>query len=216
MEKINLKKYGLLRSPDDDFSDDGTHFKAYMLGNIRVTYAIDPDYAFISGRYCGDQLYYEEYSKLPHYRAVTDSLNGVDRFHITDEDLRAFVADCAAYQKEYEEAINNLSYPTENELFQAYEKVREARCFEYVQVQKKLEDLGLKIFNLDDYDLVRLKRNYLDLKAIYDAMQQTSSVEKARQNKGTNNARKYLLGIDFYLKPSYTYNDTLELLQKIS
>ncbi len=216
MEKINLKKYGFVRLPAEDFSDDETRFKVYRLDNVHVTYASDSDYVYISGRYRGNELCYEEYSKLRHYGDVTDSLNGVARSQITDEALKAFVKDCVDYQREYEEAVKNLTYPTENELFRAYEKVREVRCLEYVQIQEKLNSVGLKIFKLDDYALTRLKRNYLELENVYEAMQKTSSAEKARQNKGTNSARFYLLEINRYLKPSYTYNNTMEILEKIS
>ena len=50
MKRIELVKYGFIRSPEDDFSDDGNRFTCYRVGKVRVSKLISHGDAFISAR----------------------------------------------------------------------------------------------------------------------------------------------------------------------
>ena len=87
MKKIMMTNYGFIRWPEEDFSDDGTRFTAYRVGErVRVTKATYKGEAFIDGTIHGTKLPYEVYSKLPHYSAIS-KLNGVSIDTLTDQDL---------------------------------------------------------------------------------------------------------------------------------
>lgn len=128
MNRIDLAKFGFARSSREDFSDDGTRFVCYRVGNVRVSKAVWKDQVFLDGRYEADgpQLEFEEYSKLPHYKSLA-KLNGVSKESLTDADLRDLYEACAAYGKEYEEALSKVSYPTVEEIAAVRKKIREAR-----------------------------------------------------------------------------------------
>jgi hypothetical protein len=115
MKKIMMAKYGFVRSPEDDFSDDGNRFQAYRVGRVRVTKLVADGQAYIDGDINDGKLPYEVYSKLPHY-VFCGKLNGVPAAALTDEDLQELYESCQAYDKEYTDAENSIQYPTELEL----------------------------------------------------------------------------------------------------
>ena len=115
MKKIMMTKYGFVRTPEDDFSDDGSRFQAYRVGRVRVTKLVSDGEAYIDGDICDGKLPYEVYSKLPHF-ALCGKLNGVPAAALTDEDLQELYESCQAYDKEYTDAENTIQYPTELEL----------------------------------------------------------------------------------------------------
>ena len=115
MKKIMMTKYGFVRTPEDDFSDDGSRFQAYRVGRVRVTKLVSDGEAYIDGDINDGKLPYEVYSKLPHY-VFCGKLNGVPAAAITEEDLQELYESCQAYDKEYTDAENSIQYPTELEL----------------------------------------------------------------------------------------------------
>lgn len=115
MNRINLTKYGFVRCPEEDFSDDGNRFQAYKVGRVRVTKLVSDGQAYIDGDINDGKLPYEVYSKLPHY-VFCGKLNGVPAAAITEEDLQELYESCQAYDKEYTGAENTIQYPTELEL----------------------------------------------------------------------------------------------------
>jgi hypothetical protein len=115
MKKIMMTKYGFVRTPEDDFSDDGSRFQAYRAGRVRVTKLVSDGQAYIYGDINDGKLPYEVYSKLPHY-VFCGKLNGVPAAALTDEDLQELYESCQAYDKEYTDAENSIQYPTELEL----------------------------------------------------------------------------------------------------
>lgn len=106
MKRINLVKYGFVRTPDKDFSDDGTRFTAYTVGDILVTKAKYADLSFIDARPITSRLPYVVNSKLPHFEAL-GKLNGVKTESLTDKDLIDLYDTCVAYSKEYNDAVKN-------------------------------------------------------------------------------------------------------------
>ena len=105
MKRINLTKYGFVKSSVEDFSDDGTRFHVYRVGIMKVTSASYRDKTFISARadYCPG-VGYDVYSKLPRFDDL-DKLNGVKTDSITDKDLIDLYDACIVYGKEYVSAI---------------------------------------------------------------------------------------------------------------
>lgn len=213
MKTINLTKYGFIRSPEDDFSDDGSRFTCYRVGNVRVSKSSYQDEIFIAGRYKGTpSLQYEEYSKLPHYKAM-DDLNGVDKARITDEDLKQFYQDCVAYDSEYKQALSEVVYPTVEEIVKARKIRINLRQAELSVLRSMMSDFD-KIFKLSDYDLKNLKDYYNRL--VDSANPKGADEEYAESIKGSTFSRNYVSdqSIAYDTKPSWQYESAVELLRK--
>ena len=133
MERINLTKFGFVRSKEDDFSDDGNRFICYKIGKIRVSKLVSDGRAYIAGSMDDNKLAYEVYSKLPHYNDLY-KLNGVDTSSITEEDLQDLYTTCVEYEKEYEAAVKTIVYPTQEELDEQRLKIENLRKAEYVNM----------------------------------------------------------------------------------
>lgn len=135
MKRIELVKYGFIRSPEDDFSDDGNRFTCYRVGKVRVSKLVSDGEAYISASIDDYLLPYETYSQLPHYRDL-DALNGVSASDITEEDLQKLYEDCISYEKEYDDAYNAIDWPSEKEIA---DKASEFFA-DYVKVYNQLEE----------------------------------------------------------------------------
>jgi hypothetical protein len=130
MKKIVLTKYGFVRWPEEDFSDDGNRFICYRAGKkVVVSKLVADGQAYLSaGSSVGNgTLPYDTYSKLPHYHDASWKWNGVSVDSLTEEDLQNFFNACVAYEQEYEAAEASIKYPTECELL--------AKC---IRIQNKL------------------------------------------------------------------------------
>lgn len=149
MKKINMTKYGFVRWPEEDFSDDGSKFYSYRVGErVRVTKCTHNGEAFIDGEIHGTKLPYEVYSKLPHYLA-TGRLNGVRIEDLTEQDLIDLYEACLAYEHEYTEAENSIQMPTLEEIKKQCMEVQLKRAAELVDIKHKLSskvvDLALTL-----------------------------------------------------------------------
>jgi hypothetical protein len=134
MKRVNLVKYGFIRTPEDDFVDDSNRFQCYQAGeyeNIRISKLVSDGRVYLSSQ-VDCNLPYDIYGKLPHYNEATWKYNGVDLESLTDEDMQNFYKACCAYAQECIDTEANTKYPTLEEL--------EARC---ELIQKKC---------LNDYD----------------------------------------------------------------
>ena len=103
--RINYKKYGLVRTRENDFSDDGAYFRTYALGPIQVSVCTYKGEYFIAGHASNETvrkkyLNIEHRCTLPGYDKL-DMLNGVDAKDITPEKLAEFVAACKEYGEAY-------------------------------------------------------------------------------------------------------------------
>ncbi len=169
MDRINLTKYGFIRRPALDFSDDGSRFRCYELDGIEVSYLKSNYGIYISGHstpISGGMLKYDEYSKLPHYKAL-DNLNGVD--DVEESELYQLANDIRAYAKEYREAEAKLEYPSEEEARSYIEEHLESYRSQLYELDAKLRLKAL--WNLSEYkikDLVHYSKsinskiNYLE------------------------------------------------------
>ena len=114
VNRINLAKFGFIRTPEEDFNDDGSTFTCYRVGRVRVSKCLYNNTVYLSGCINGN-LPYDIYSKLNHYHAL-NNWNGVPREVVTEEVIKRFYDVCVAYNIEYAEAERNYSYPTEEQL----------------------------------------------------------------------------------------------------
>lgn len=138
MKKIMMNKYGFIRTPESDFSDDGNRFYTYRVGKrVQVTKCTYKGEAFISASIDSTKLPYEVYSKLPHYSAL-DKLNGVSIDSLTDQDLFDLCEACLMYEKEYTEAENSIKMPTLEEIKEQCIKVQAKRMAEFAEVEALL------------------------------------------------------------------------------
>ena len=145
MKKIMMTKYGFVRWPEESFSDDGTRFEAYRVGErVRVTKATYKGEAFIDANIQGTKLPWEVYSKLPHYSAVS-KLNGVSIESLTDKDLIDLYNDCLDYEREYTEAENSIQMPTLEEIKEQCIKVQAKRIAEFATVETMLGKYAAKL-----------------------------------------------------------------------
>lgn len=162
MKKIMMASYGFIRWPEEDFSDDGTRFTAYKVGErVRVTKATYKGEAYIDGTIHGTKLPYEVYSKLPHYDAI-GKLNGVSISSLTDQDLIDLYEACVAYEQEYTEAENNIQMPTLEEIKAQCLKVQAKRMTEFAEIEKLMSENAMKLaLKLSKWQWATL-RDYLE------------------------------------------------------
>jgi hypothetical protein len=160
MKRIELTKYGFIRSKEDDFSDDGNRFTCYRVGKVRVSKLVSEGEAYISASIDDYLLPYETYSQLPHYRDL-DALNGVSASDITEEDLQKLYEDCISYEKEYDDAYNSIKWPTIEQLrikAGAY-KLAWRECIIKLEEAIKFNAIAL-ITNLSEYYFKEFQRYY--------------------------------------------------------
>lgn len=144
MTRINLVKYGFVRWPEEDFSDDGNRFQCYRVGErVRVTKLVSDGEAYIDGDIRTGKLPYEVYSKLPHYPHL-GKLNGVSIAALTEEDLQDLYADCKAYEVEYTNAENSIVYPTIEEITQQCKLICAKRLVELGTVEDLMRNHGFE------------------------------------------------------------------------
>ena len=139
MNRINLVKYGFIRWPEEDFSDDGSRFSCFRVGRVRVTKLVSDGQAYIDGDIRDGKLPYDIYSKLPHY-PLLGKLNGVSLAGLTEEDLQDLYADCQAYEVEYTNAENSIKYPALDELKEQCKRICTMRLIECGIVEDLMKD----------------------------------------------------------------------------
>ena len=147
MQRINLTKYGFVRWPEKDCSDDGNRFTCYRAGNkVRVSKLVSEGSAYLSidSQVGNGTLPYDVYSKLPHYHEATWAYNGVSVACLTDNSLKAFYNACVAYEKEYEEAEASIVYPTLEEIQDKAVKLTTKSLLELSKVEMLLSNHGLE------------------------------------------------------------------------
>jgi hypothetical protein len=147
MKRINLVKYGFVRWPEEDFSDDGNRFTCFRAGkNVRVSKLVADGQVYLSAdSSVGNRtLPYDVYSKLPHYQDAGWKWNGVSVDSLTEQDLIDFYDACVAYEQEYEAAEAAIVYPTLEEIQDHAVKVTAKSLVELTQVEVLLKNYGLE------------------------------------------------------------------------
>lgn len=146
MKRINLTKYGFIRWPEEDFTDDGNRFTCYRAGkSVIVSKLVSDGEAYLSAYSSvgGGTLPYDIYSKLPHYRDAVWKLNGVSVDSITEQDLKDFYDACVDYEQEYMAAEASIKYPTLEELKDKATKVTAKSLVELTKVENLLKNYCL-------------------------------------------------------------------------
>lgn len=172
MKKIMMAKYGFERWPEEDFSDDGSRFTCYKVGErVRVSKCTYNGEAFISARIDGTMLPFDVCSKLVHYSAL-DALNGVSISSLTDEDLFNLYEACLAYEKEYDEAEANIKMPAIADIEAQCLKIQAKRAAELKEIEELLSNNIVNLATeLSDYQWRTLKEYVVrinDLISYYD------------------------------------------------
>ena len=209
-DKLNFKKYGIQRSPEHDFSDDGNRFRGYICNGVPMSYLKDDGEVYLSIQ-VGDLggLNYEEYSKLPSYKDC-DKYNGVDESSV---DLADVAEICKRIKAEYDEALGNIKDISDDD-YKAYtDKYLEKAKKEFEEAKHVIKNLEPEdLLNASEWDIKKIKR---DLEYIKDEMNKWQWENKSKTNQ-TN--RRYELGKESkeeYEKVNYWLDDLKELVEEI-
>lgn len=215
MKKINLTKYGFIRTPEDDFSDDGNRFTCYRVGKVRVSKLVSQGDAYIDARINGCELHYDEYKNLPHFKALS-ALNGVPLESISDEDLIKLYNDCIEYEKEYTQKSLELKKlnPSYETILSQLKSIQGARKKELDDVISKFDLITFS--KLNKYARDNFISYFNNLKGLIlddDKIKATAQYDSKNGNGYTrrNYSEQSLSNI---LMPSYWYKECLKLLQK--
>jgi hypothetical protein len=211
MKKIMMNKYGFIRWPEEDFSDDGNRFYCYKVGKrVRVSKLVSDGVAYISARVDHGELPYEIYSKLPHYSKL-DDLNGVSVISLTDNDLFNLCEACLMYDKEYSEAEAAIVYPTVDEIREQCIKIKAKRIAELVKVEAELArnitDLALTI---PEWQWKTLREYLISLKKEADF----NVEDKVRSLANTSYSFDFVKPTFHALSDSFYYKWIMELFNK--
>lgn len=217
MVKINLAKYGFVRVPEGDFSDDGNYFKMYSLDGVRFSYLRSDGRIYLSGRGeeisgIHDGLIYEEYSHLPDYRSL-DDLNGIDVSDLIEEDIYELVAATRRYIEQYKKALMETQFVDKLEVRNKLIEVAHKKQNEYTNFIHKFNQAGAKILKLEDYALKDLKHAYTQLKneSNYNVDSRFDRITRTEKDM------RYFLKRGFYseMEPSYYYKSAMRYFEKV-
>ena len=159
MTRINLVKYGFVRWPEEDFSDDGNRFQVYRFSGTdsHISKLVSDGQAYLSA-HVGGNLPYDIYSKLPHYKRAVWDFNGISVASLTDALLQDFFNACVEYEREYQEAEGLTVWPTMEELA---EKCKEIVSFKHKELADLHDLVAKNLLNatllFTDYEWKRIK-----------------------------------------------------------
>lgn len=209
-DRLNFKKYGIERSPEYDFSDDGNRFRGYICNGVPISYLKDDGevYLYIQVGDLGG-LNYEEYSKLPSYEDC-DKYNGVSESNV---DLADVAEICKRIKAEYDEAIGNIKDISDDDYKVYTDKYLEKAKKEFEEAKQVIKNLEPEdLLNASEGDIKQIKR---DLEYIKDRMNKWQWENKSKTSQ-TN--RRYELGNDSkeeYEKVNYYLDNLKELVKEI-
>lgn len=168
MKKIYLKKYGFIRAPEEDFTDDSAVFTCYRAGKVLVSKTLYNDKVYLSGHANIDgKLPYEVYSNLPYYASL-NRLNGVTVVGLEGADLEKLYSDCLAYEKEYEAACAEIKYPTLAEIEKKSDEIWIKHHIEYDDIRQRIRDdpaILVELYNKFKYKFDCFMRSFSCLHA---------------------------------------------------
>lgn len=164
MKKIMMTKYGFVRWPSEDFSDDGNRFTCYKAGErVRVSKLVSDGEVYIDATIYGTKLPYDVYRKLPHYSAMS-RLNGVSAASLTDADLEQLYNDCLKYEQEYAAAEQSIQLPTLAEIMQQCKRIQDKATLELVTVEQLMGKYGITAaLILNDWEWKELRSHITSL-----------------------------------------------------
>jgi hypothetical protein len=211
MKKIMMNKYGFVRWPEEDFSDDGNRFYCYKVGNrVRVSKLVADGVAYISARIDHGNLPHEVYCKLPHYSKL-DDLNGISVASLTDQMLFDLVEACLFYDKEYSDAEAAIVYPSIGEIREQCIKVKAKRMAELANVEALLANHVVNLaLAIPEWQWKTLREYLVSLKksAEFDVDEKARNMYKSTYSFSFIKENYHDLGDSFY------YKWILDLLKK--
>ncbi len=215
MKRINLIKYGFVRWPEADFSDDGNHFVCYRAGKqVEVSKLVSNGEAYLSASSSVGRgtLPYDVYSKLPHYHDSNWKWNGVSVDSLTDQDLEDFYNACILYEQEYEAAEAALVYPTLEELTERTQQLQALRLQELNEATKEMtENIMAAATKLSKYNWARIQEYITCLvqeAARYDPVTYPQTIYK------TMESFDFVKPDSHKLTSSCWYNSLLEIIHQ--
>jgi hypothetical protein len=159
----SLQKYGFIRRPEDDFSDDGNRFRGYVYktdkGEMPVTYLKSNGQVYLSAAlHHKDELSYNEYKNLPSYRDE-DKYNGVPEDEV---DLADFAEICKRLISEYAEAVVAVEAVPLDKIEELCSKLTKAALDDYNKTLKLFRTVDpIKLLSVSSYKLKSIK-DYFD------------------------------------------------------
>lgn len=216
MKRINLVKYGFVRWPEEDFSDDGNRFTCFRAGkNVRVSKLVADGQAYLSAdSSVGNRtLPYDIYSKLPHYHDAGWKWNGVSVDNLTEQDLIDFYAACVAYEQEYEAAEASIAYPSLDELRQQCRLIEAKTMREMKELETLMGEHAVEAaVKLSDWEWREVKRYLTEM---------LNKLSRFDPNKYPEHIYKTSYSFDFMkptygelAKPTFYYTQIKEILEK--
>lgn len=205
MTRLNLCKYGFIRWPEEDFSDDGNRFTCYLAGKkVRVSKLISQGQVYLSIDSGIGELPYEIYKTLPHYHDAEWKWNGVSLAGLTDEDIKDFYTACVEFEREYEELEAEFKFPTSEEIATRAAEVRALRVGEIKEIQDLLTaKLPVLLLAASPYQWSEIQRLFKNL--LEEANRDYSALRKDASLKFCSNDCREL-------KPSWWYERIKELI----
>ena len=205
MTRLNLCKYGFIRWPEEDFSDDGNRFTCYRAGKkIRVSKLISNGQVYLSIDSGIGELPYEVYKTLPNYHDAEWKWNGVSLAGLTDEDVKDFYTACVEFEREYEELEAEFKFPTSKEIATRAAEVRALRVGEIKEIQDLLTaKLPVLLLTASPYQWSEIQRLFKNL--LEEANRDYSALRKDASLKFCSNDCREL-------KPSWGYERIKELI----
>ena len=205
MTRLNLCKYGFIRWPEEDFSDDGNRFTCYLAGKkVRVSKLISQGQVYLSIDSGIGELPYEVYKNLPHYHDAEWKWNGVSLAGLTDEDIKDFYTACVEFEREYEELEAEFKFPTSEEITTRAAEVRALRAKEIKEIQDLLAaKLPVLLLTASPYQWSEIQRLFKNL--LEEANRDYSALRKDASLKFCSNDCREL-------KTSWWYERIKELI----
>jgi hypothetical protein len=205
MTRLNLCKYGFIRWPEEDFSDDGNRFTCYLAGKkVRVSKLISQGQVYLSIDSGIGELPYEVYKALPHYHDAEWKWNGVSLAELTDEDVKDFYTACVEFEREYEELEAEFKFPTSEEIADRAAEVRALRVGEIKEIQDLLTaKLPVLLLTASPYQWAEIQRLFKNL--LEEANRDYSNIRKDASLKFCSNDCREL-------KTSWWYERIKELI----
>ena len=151
---------GVVRTPENDFSDDGNKFYSYLYkGVIPISYHKAQGDIYLTIRLDSiPEINYNEYNKFKTYN-LTDEFNGVDE---SEYDASKFAQNLEAVYQEVMQFKKDIKPVDSQQVEDKIQAINKA-CQEY---KKKVEDFikahSNEILNLSEYQFKDLKRYVAD------------------------------------------------------
>ena len=213
MTRINLVKYGFIRSPEQDFTDDGNRFTCYRIlptSESHVSKLVSNGQVYLSFSVVGE-LPYEKYSNLPNYRKSNWEYNGVSLETLTERDLIEFFESCMEFEREYRTEESRLPYPSREEIRNRCIEIQSLRRTELDQITRLLSLRISKVLHLTSYKWSEIQSKYKSLESECNRFD-PSTVVDSYYRKGLS--IKFCSEECSYLKPSWYFTYLQELINE--